>query len=178
MSPYAKQSGLGLFAGFILLSGAVSGSEVYKWVAVDGTTHYSEVRPESDLATVELLEITATDPLQPVSRSYQSLLDVANSIEASRLERERLRLEKRKLRLQEEQVRQRDLAQTSADKTYVAGGYYYPRYFRHHRKHQHGDGWPRPEHRPRLRGERLGFNSPVYMKREGHPRVEGMHVSD
>lgn len=152
MNPYAKQTVLGLLSGGIILAGAASASEVYKWADVDGVTHYSEVPPESELASMEILEMTVATPAEADTPDYQSILDVANSLEASRLERERLRIEKTKLRLQEEQTRNPDPERKRVENTYPVATYYYPRVLRHHRKKPYGDRHSRPGRGLKLKG--------------------------
>ncbi len=133
-----------------LIAGAASGSEIYKWIESNGVTHYAETPPEASLSSLEILNVTAPGPALPAAVNYQSALDVANSIEASRLERERVRLEREKLLLQKRQLQQSQLA---AQQKYYRDGaaYYLPRYrypYRpyppRHRPHPaptpHGDG--------------------------------------
>lgn len=91
-------SGLWVFL-VALLATAVSaeGARVYKWVAPDGVTHFSEAPPPLAGAGVRTLDIVPwTTPTIPPER-YRSLLEIADSIEADRLERERLRLERLRL---------------------------------------------------------------------------------
>jgi len=71
------------------------GVEIFKWVSPDGVTHFSEARPARVSGNVESLQIVAPEPASSAPQDYRSLLEVADSIEASRLERERLRLEQR-----------------------------------------------------------------------------------
>jgi len=148
MNPFINQVAWGLFAGFLIFSGTSIGGEVYKWVDTDGGTHYSEMPPESDLASVELLELEVVEPAPPVSASYQSILEVANSLEASRLERERLRLEKTRLRQREEEARRPNLVQNEVYGGPFVARYYYPPRVRHYRKHDYGGKHSRPESGP------------------------------
>jgi len=152
-----------LLAGFMLCSGAAGGSDVYKWVAADGATHYSDAPPATDLASVEILEMAVATPARPAARNYQSVLDVANSIEASRLERERLRLEKKQLRLQEAQARQSIPARNDVDRVV---GYYYLPGFHHGRKHPYGGGHSRPGRGSHPRDERPDLHSQVYTQQK------------
>ena len=135
-----------------LVSSAVCGSEVYKWVEDNGVTHYAEAPPETSLSSLEVLDIDVPEAGPPAIANYQSALDVANSIEASRLERERVRLERDKLLLQERQQRQSELA---AEQRYDRDGtaYYLPRY-RHRPRHgRHPEPKPhRARNRP-IRGD-------------------------
>lgn len=143
-----KRSGKPLAAVSIILfafvSGGAGGVEVYKWVGFDGVTHYAETPPESDLAGLEVLDVVVAEPDSPVVADYRAVLAVANSIQAGRLERERVRLEKEKLLLQERQLQQ-------YDQSYTGTSVFYPR-FRRHRyplkpyPHQLGRNHPRNPH--------------------------------
>jgi hypothetical protein len=117
---------------FALVGGRANGVEVYKWVSPAGVTHYAEQPPEFELASLEIMDVVAAEAVSPAVADYQSVLDVANSIEASRLERERVRLEREKLLLQERQLQQ---SQQLAEERYYggySGGYYLPyRRYRH-----------------------------------------------
>jgi len=122
-----------------LVSGTASGVQVYKWAGPDGVTHYAEAPPESNLASLEVLDVDTAEPALPAVADYQSVLDVANSIEASRLKRERARLERDKLLLQKRQ----QLAQKQYYESYAGSNVYYLPYsrYRHHKKpypHQYG----------------------------------------
>jgi len=140
-----KRSKNSLAAVFVALSALVSvtagGVDVYKWAGSDGVIHYAEEPPETGLASFEILDVVIAEPAPPVVADYQSVLDVANSIEASRLERERVRLEREKLLLQERQLQQ---SQLFAQQQYYGNysGAYLP--YRRHRyplkpyPHQYG----------------------------------------
>ena len=141
-----KRSKNSLVAVFMALSALVSGTaggvDVYKWAGSDGVTHYAEAPPETGLASFEILDVVIAEPAPPVVADYQSILDVANSIEASRLERERVRLEREKLRLQERQLQQSQLLAQQQYYGNYSGVYYLP--YRRHRyplkpyPHQYG----------------------------------------
>ena len=131
---------------FALASGAASGVEVYKWAGPDGVTHYAEAPPESTLASLEVVNLIVTEPASPAVADYQSVLDVANSIQASRLERERVRIEREKLLLQERQLQQSQLfAQQRYYENYAGTNVYYLPYSRHqphHKPYPHRYGTP------------------------------------
>jgi hypothetical protein len=103
--------------------------EVYKWVDADGITHFGESPPASAAGEVEVIEMAVIEPVTQPTRDYQSTLDVAKSIEESRLERERLRLEQRKL---DADSRRRQPGAYSEQGT---TRYYYPPYYGHPRKY-------------------------------------------
>jgi hypothetical protein len=112
-----------------IVCGTASGVEVYKWTESDGVIHYAEAPPESGLASLEILDVVVAKPASPAVADYQSVLDVASSIEASRLERERVRLEREKLLLQKRQLKQSQLlAEQYYDNRAGAGVYYMPYY--------------------------------------------------
>jgi len=124
-------------APLVLVSTTAIGVEVYKWAGPDGVTHYAEAPPESALTSLEILNVAATGPASPTVADYQSVLDVANSIETSRLARERVRLEREKLLLQE----RRQLAQQPYNESYAGTNVYYLPYSRYPLHHK-----PRPHH--------------------------------
>lgn len=115
-----------------LVTGVACGSEVYKWTGDDGVTHYAEAPPEAGFSSLEILDVTAPGPVPPATTLYQPVLDVANSIEASRLERERARLERKKILLQERELQQSQLAaQQSYSRNYPVDTLYYPPRYRY-----------------------------------------------
>ena len=120
-----------LLIGYALASAGPAGAEIYKWVGPDGVTHYSEAAPGTQSRPVETLEFADVAPPPGAAADYQAVLEVANDLEAGRLERERLRLERQKLRQEQAQAAARDRRQ-DADST----GYYpaYPYYYPHVRK--------------------------------------------
>lgn len=114
----------GCIAQFMFYGSTVSAVEIYKWAGPGGVTHYAESPPDSDLASLEVLNVVVVESSSPAIADYQSVLDVASSIEASRLKRERARLEREKLVLQ---ARQQRLAQQQYyDNTSGANVYYLP----------------------------------------------------
>jgi len=117
------------------LGGAAHAAEIYKWSGADGVTHYAAAPPEADLAGLEVLEVAAAPAVAPAA-NYQALLDVAGSIEASRLARERVRLEREQLRLQERRLAAQQAYREDQD---AGEGVYYLPYYRYHRPYKpHG----------------------------------------
>jgi hypothetical protein len=126
---------------FAMAAPTAGAAKVYKWLGSDGVTYYSETAPGSRPGEVETIELVEPDLVQAPAPDYQSVLEVARDIEASRLERERMRLEQQKLRL--EQAR----SMARSDREYPESRSYfpiYPYYLRKHpRPHQFRRG-PRP----------------------------------
>lgn len=129
----------------LVVTGTVHAEDIYKWSDQDGTTHYGELPPPLEFSSFEVLEIQLQ---QPVSSSgdddYRSALEVANSLQSDRLEREKLRLEKDRLAQQDRQTR---LEAQRYNDTYQSqnynGRYYYP-YRAYPRPPYHGKPHPRP----------------------------------
>jgi hypothetical protein len=125
---------------------ATAAAEIYKCVSGDGLTYYTESPPEGrdcQLLTLEPLQevpSVASDP------AYQSALEVAREIEASRLERERVRLERERLRLEREQ------AESERPREYVQEPRYYPVYPWYSGKHPHAGHFGHERKRPPHRG--------------------------
>lgn len=134
----------------------VEAREIYKWVSKDGTTHYGESLPETDVAGVEVLQVVPAETVKS-AQDYRSTLELADSLQAARLARERLRLERERLRLernrlQEEQERWNESAEP----------YYIPPY--------PGYGY-RPYRRPPYAGHHPWYPGPPQGPRPGaHPR--------
>jgi hypothetical protein len=107
-----------------------SAREVYKWVDQYGATHYAETLPESDVASLEVLDVSVEEaPPEAEPGAYRSTLEMADRMRADRLERERLRLEREKLRLQQleaESMNQR-FNSTPPPASYYVPYYRYPR---------------------------------------------------
>ena len=162
------------FSAAVLFTATTSGDQIYRWVGADGATHFSETPPDVDPASVEILEVVPAGRLSPPSRDYQSVLDVAKDIEASRLERERLRLEKKKLLLQERQLRQSAMIPQEYDDDYRGVRLYYSPYYRYppkqpHRRHYYRrpvNPEPYSSHRygPPGYGAHTGTSSRVYIR--------------
>jgi hypothetical protein len=124
-----------------LASAATAGAEIYKWVGPDGVTHYSEAAPGTPSPPIETLEFA--DVASPPAADYQAVLDVANDLEAGRLERERLRLERQRLREEQAQAAARDRRQYDESTRYYP---VYPYYYPYGRKYPGPPGYGR--HRP------------------------------
>lgn len=125
-------------------------AELYKWISEDGSTHYSEHLPSGEVAAFEVLQIVPPIPVpEPRAFSYRSVLDLAASLQADRLARERLRLEKEKLRQQARLARE---AQARYDEVYSPTSYIVPYYGYHHRT------YPRPSYQRKYPG-----HSPPYV---------------
>jgi Domain of unknown function (DUF4124) len=124
-------------------SAVAMAGEIYKWVTPDGVTHFSESAPEAALASVEVIELEVAEPVQTAPRDYRSMLEVAESIEASRLARERLRLERRQW---EREQRSQD-ASTGEDYHAPTAWIYFPPY----RGYQRPPGDRHLHNKPRLR---------------------------
>ena len=138
---------------FLLVHTPTTAREIYRWVDEGGATHYGEVVPEGDVASLEVLEVTVMEvPPEAALRDYRATLDLANRMQADRLERERLRLEREKLRLQQRQV---ELDDWNSEDVPPSTSYYVP-YYRYPRR-----PYPRP---------------PYYGKYPGYPRPpHGQH---
>jgi len=138
-----RKSYVCVLVGVLTFGTASAGpTEVYKWVGSDGVTHYAESSPEASIASLEIVDIDTTRPAT-TGPGYQGALDVANDIETSRLERERVRLEKQKLLLEERQIRQSQ--QAAQQRSYANNDDLsaYPLRRNHHRYNN-----PRPPHPP------------------------------
>lgn len=114
--------------------------DVYKWTGHDGTTHFSEKPPGSDIASLEVLQITGIPPsvdTVPAPASYQQTLELARRLQADRLAREQLRLEREELRLRKREA----WLEENYSEVAPAAAYYLPYY-----------GYPQrpfpPGHRP------------------------------
>lgn len=113
----------------VLSSGLVHAAAVYKWVDAEGVTWYSEKPPVTELASLEVTRIAIDTRSPEVAGNLQSVLDVADSIEASRLQRERARREKERLVLKQRQLQQQSaFAAQPYNNTY---GVWYAPYYRH-----------------------------------------------
>ncbi len=131
---------MGLLGIMALFSAGAAAGEIYKWVTPDGVTHFSETPPAAAVASLEVVELDVAPPGQPAPGGYQSVLDVARSIEASRLERERLQLEKRKLRLERESQPRTPETAYGAPPVRI----YYPPYRRYAPPPHYRDRFPKP----------------------------------
>lgn len=72
--------------------------DVYRWVSPDGVTHFSEVRPPAYTGGVQSMMLTPAPAMSGIpAERYRAMLEVAEEIQAGRIERERLRLERERL---------------------------------------------------------------------------------
>ena len=136
------------FAAAVLIAGFTGvgdshGAEIFKWIGDDGVTHFSENPPESGFASLEVLEVVPKAPVPEAPQRYQSVLDVAKSIEDGRLQRERMRLERKKLILQNREAQQANRYRQEGDddnRVYypVYTRYPYKRYVRPYYRRHHG----------------------------------------
>jgi DNA-binding GntR family transcriptional regulator len=157
-----------VFISAALLFATTAGAEqIYRWIGLDGATHFSETRPDVDPAGVEILEVVRGDRLSPPSRDYQSVLDVAKAIESSRLERERLRLEKKKLLLQNRQLQQSAMIPQAYDEDYRGVRLYYSPYYRYPAKPRRRHYYRRPVN-PKPHSSHH-YRQPGHATRTGHP---------
>lgn len=129
----------GMCCAGVIATSAAGADRIYKCVDREGVTYYSESRPATgpcETLTVTPVERDVPGPADP---AYQSALDVAGDIQASRLERERLRLERERLRLEQAQAASARNREYSEDRSY-----YYPAYpwysSRHPRPHPFSHG--------------------------------------
>lgn len=106
--------------------------DVHRWVDEQGVAHYSGSPPEStDMATIETFKYN--DSYQTSEPNYQSILELAEELEQSRLARERLRAR--------EAAQARDLTPEpvvvvppySGGAAYPITSPYYPSGYYHHR---------------------------------------------
>jgi serine/threonine protein kinase, bacterial len=133
--------------------------EVYKWTGPDGSTHYTEDAPRSDVASLEVLQVTgyqsapaSENPADTAdsSATWQKTLETARQLQADRLAREQLRLEREALRQREReaqaQAQQQQFGET-APSYFIPYYPYQPRYKpnpQRPRPPQHGPGWNPP----------------------------------
>ncbi len=152
---------LSIVIASLAVTGVAHAQEIYKWKNQDGTTHYSERPPLSELSSVEMFEVQLQEPvgLKP-DDSYRSALELANSLQAGRLEREKLRLEKERLAQQNRQVQldAQRYNETYRSQNYNDYSYYYPYRPRHPRPPHHGK--PHPP-----RGQGSNVTNRVYLGR-------------
>ena len=73
-------------------------AEIFKWTGSDGIVHYSENAPESASGKISELDLASIQFMTVSFAGYKNALEVAQSLENSRLDREKLRATKRKLR--------------------------------------------------------------------------------
>lgn len=141
----------GVFIGIvgILIAGIASAGDIYKWQDHEGIVHYSELPPALELSSVEVLTVKPAGTVTPAPESYHSALELANSLQAGRLEREKLRLERARLAQEERRARlDADRYYGTSQTRYYFGGYI--PYRSHPGRPHHGKPHPRPPsaHRP------------------------------
>jgi len=143
----------------VLCAASVEAREIYKWVAKDGSTHYGEILPETEVAGFEVLQVVPAEPAR-AAQDYRSTLELADSLQAARLARERLRLERERLRLERSRLQEEQESwNESAEPYYIPP---YPGYgYRPYRRPPHGGhhpwypaprpggGYPRPYQVPK-----------------------------
>ena len=115
------------------LATGLAADPIYKWEGPEGVMHFSETPPAASAEVhYEVLEFPPPPPSgQPRDTAdYRSALDVADSLQAARLERERLRLERR--RATESREIRREPPQAYEEPRYVAPWFVHPHRFRPH----------------------------------------------
>ena len=127
----------------IAVTGTASAQEIYKWQDRKGTTHYSEMPPPMELSGFEVLEVQLAEPVSLVAEDYRSTLELANSLQAGRLERERLRLERDKLVQEDRRSRLEAERYNDTYQTRYYNGGYYP-----YRSYPRPPHYGKPHHRP------------------------------
>lgn len=76
----------------------VCAAQVYKWMDSSGVTHYDQAPPEDSTVMAEVLDVPSSTANPKARSNYVKIIEFAEKLERSRLERERLRLEKEKVR--------------------------------------------------------------------------------
>ena len=99
-------------------------AEIFKWTDSDGIVHYSESAPESASGKVGELDLASIQFMTVSFPGYKRALEVAQSLENSRLEREKLRATKRKLR--KEKRTERDYSTDRNTRTEARHNIFYP----------------------------------------------------
>jgi hypothetical protein len=154
--------------GMLVLSAPGACEEVYKWIDRNGVTHFSGTPPPAEFAGVEVIELSDLPPASPrAAADYQAMLDVAASIEQSRLQRQRLRLEQQRLAREAALARDRYEPPVS-ERSYAVQGLYYPRHYRyplprHRYRHYRG---PFLEHMPRVRPPAPSGPQPIFSRHD------------
>jgi len=146
--------------------GTVSAQEIYKWQDQKGTTHYGEIPPPMEFSRFEVLDVRLEEPARPVAESYRSALELANNLQADRLEREKLRLEREKLLQQDRQARLEAQRYNDTYQSRYYNGGYYP-YRSYSRPPHSGKPHPRPPrtHPPRASYPGTSVPKRVYLGR-------------
>ena len=146
--------------------GTVSAQDIYKWQDQKGTTHYGEIPPPMEFSRFEVLDVRLEEPARPVAESYRSALELANNLQADRLEREKLRLEREKLLQQDRQARLEAQRYNDTYQSRYYNGGYYP-YRSYSRPPHSGKPHPRPPrtHPPRASYPGTSVPKRVYLGR-------------
>ena len=146
--------------------GTVSAQDIYKWQDQKGTTHYGESPPPMEFSRFEVLDVRLEEPARPVAESYRSALELANNLQADRLEREKLRLEREKLLQQDRQARLEAQRYNDTYQSRYYNGGYYP-YRSYSRPPHSGKPHPRPPrtHPPRASYPGTSVPKRVYLGR-------------
>jgi hypothetical protein len=124
------RQGLSMALSLLLVHAPVAAREIYKWVDERGATHFGETLPVGSVASLEVLEVRDAQVVPGVVLGdYSAILDMANRLQADRLERERLRLEREKLRLQQLKIESDSwqVNDASSPTSYYIPYYGYPR---------------------------------------------------
>ncbi len=73
-------------------------AQVYKWMDHGGVTHYDQQPPEDSTVLVQVLDVPNSSAYPEGRSNYAKIIELAEKLERSRLERERLRLAKEQVR--------------------------------------------------------------------------------
>lgn len=121
-------------AVFSWLPVALAAAPIYKWAGPDGVTHYSETPPAAPTGVnYEVLELSPSQSStqRRDTADYRSVLEVADSLQAARLERERLRLERQRALAEVREARQ-ETQQQRDEPRYLAPWFFQPHRLRPH----------------------------------------------
>ncbi len=113
-------------------------AEIFKWTGSDGIVHYSESAPESASVKVSELDFASIQFMTVSFPGYKNALEVAQSLENSRLDREKLRATKRKLRKEKRTERHYSKIRNTRTETRHNIFYPLPPYIQHNFPHQIG----------------------------------------
>lgn len=115
------------------LPGAPAAEPIYKWEGADGSMHYSESPPAAETGLeYQVLELSPPPASAPTpTGDYRAVIEVADSLQSARLQREQLRLQREQAALEQERLRQQ--ARQDADQADGAATWLvFPRHFRPH----------------------------------------------
>ena len=138
-------TGVRLLGVLMAVPGAVAGQDIYKWQDAQGTTHYSEVPPPVEFSSFEVVDVPAAPGNEYAAGDYRAALEMANSLQAGRLQREKLRLEQERLARQEQQARLEAQRYNQTYRSPYNDSYYLYRYPAYAKPPYHR---PRPPHYP------------------------------